>query len=113
MLVSLTTLVQFTQYMIAVIDMKSVRLPHGRQNFVRPFGVALVPMQLSDQSGKMPLAFFSMAFRLREMLQQGGTFDLTPYHAANSPYCQCAALIFSLEIYHAVGVRESRRICLP
>jgi hypothetical protein len=107
MLVSLTTLVQFTQYM------KSVRLPHGRQNFVRPFGVALVAMQLSDQSGKMPLAFFSMAFRLREMLQQGGKFDRTPYHAANSPYCQCAGLIFSLEIYHAVGVRESRRICLP
>jgi hypothetical protein len=48
MLVSLTTLVQFTQYMVAVIDVKSVRLPHGRQDFVRPFGVALVPMQLSD-----------------------------------------------------------------
>ena len=99
-----------------VADMKGLRLSHSRQNFVGPFGVVLMPMRLGDQfflSSKMPLAFLSIAFRFRKMLRQRSSIHLTPYRAANSPYGGCAALIFSLEIHHAVGVRESGWICLP
>jgi hypothetical protein len=103
--------------LVAVIGMKSLRLPYGRQNFMGPFGAVLMLMRSDDQfflSGKMPLVLFNMAFRFREMLQQRSSSDhLTPHHAADSSDGQYAALAFSPQIYHAVGVSDPGWICLP